>query len=208
MVNALHIDKKVVLQKFGFSPVMTRDYGLMLDGFDDHLLKLLCHTGNPSQMESINMRIGNPVQIDNAEADYLVRKMMAGYYPWTVDECLDHVFEGRAGNKVNGCKWCRERAEAIQNSIGLSGDVVEATPEQVQESVSPEFPDSQTETTPPSVTLEEVICTECGWMSAAKSKRGIPRSNEQRKHALKMHKRAVHLTGVPADAGTAEGITN
>lgn len=195
MPNSLDISKRAELVRFGFPQSRSRDYDMMLSGFDDHRVKLLLHTDNPQQVPQFYMRVGNPMQIDNAEADYLVRKMLAGYYPWPVDECLEHEFEGKDKRKVFGCRWCRER----QTSSGSPGDVAGATPEQVKEAVSPESSASQTPATPPLVTLEDVVCTECGWIAEPVNKAGKTRTAGHRKSALSMHKRTAHRKdGVPA----------
>ena len=202
MVNALDIEKRAELQKFGFTARMVGGSGMMLEGFDSHLITLYCHTDNPSQLPTIPMRIGNPAQIDNAEADLLMRKMKAGYFPWAKEECLDRTFhlewntaEERNGMVVptgkvkgpdqQGCKWCRERSES-----GLPGEAVSATPEPAQEAVSVESSVSQPDPAPPKVNLEDVVCDQCGWISPEVAKSGKPRSAKQRAHGLTMHKRS------------------
>ncbi len=195
MPNALDISKKTELKKFGFSQLMTRDYGLMLEGFDNHQLTLLCHSHKPNQNPSIPMRIGNPAQIDNGEADYLVRKMLAGYYPWTEEECMERTFEGKSGKKVQGCQWCRER----QETFGLSGVAASASPEQAQESVSPEFPDSHPEAAPPVITLEEVVCVHDGYHGPLEDRNGKKRTQKQLKNDLRLHNKTKHKAALPTE---------
>ncbi len=197
-VNSLDIGKRATLVRFGFSPRSVSGTGMMVDGFDDHRVVLYCHSERPNQIKEILMRIGNPAQIDNAEADYLVNKMKSGYFPWTKEECLDRTFQlewnsqtrGKVyGPEQKGCQWCHER----NNKSGSTRDVAGATPEQVQETaVIPEFPVSQTPATPSEVTFNEVVCTDCGWIAELQTRAGKPRSAKQRKNALRMHVRVKH----------------
>lgn len=201
MPNALDVSKRAQLVKFGFSIRGSRDYGVILENFDEHWVKLLSHTGRTDQMPSFSMRIGNPAQIDNAEADYLLRKMLNGYYPWPVEECLEHEFENEE-RKVNGCRWCRDR----QNKhLGSPGDAVEAAPVDLPggDSEIPESPESAA-TAPPLVAFEDVVCVDCGWIAEAETKSGKSRSKNQRTHALSMHRRSHSQKGVPATAGATK----
>lgn len=211
MPNSLDIAKRANLVKFGFTQRGVGGTGMMLEGFDNHMVTLYCHTDNPQQLPTIPFRVGNPAQIDNAEADLLNRKMSVGYFPWTRDECLERTYQlewnaakeergmivpiGKVkGKEQHGCPWCRER----QNSIESEGEAVETSPKPDQDAVFSESSASQTSPPSPKAVLESVVCTECGFTANPVSKTGKARSLKQREHTINMHKKAAHRKGVPA----------
>ena len=115
-MQLLTADKQELLEAQGFDIAE-------LTGFDQHSLPFFAHRplGDKKSGDVVlNVRVGNPASLDEAEATYLARKAFHGMYPWQPgSECMKHSFvtvkvanDGGAAEQskqAQGCRWCRKK---------------------------------------------------------------------------------------------------
>ncbi len=122
-MQLLTADKQDLLEAQGFEIAE-------LTGFDQHSLPLFAHRPLGDKRPGdvvLNVRVGNPESLDDAEATYLARKAFHGMYPWQPGtECLKRSFvtvtvadgggAAKESEKAKGCRWCRKTGSSRARS--------------------------------------------------------------------------------------------
>jgi hypothetical protein len=184
MVNALSAERAGGLRRHGWL--------IEEIGFDDHWVPMYVHHDQPHDKGlggvAFNVRVGNPKQVNNAEATQFQRKAVFGYFPWRPgEECMARTFEdvdyvddklyGRRAVRsepYKGCRWCRARS-----TNGPTAAAPVPTDSDVPRAVESSAPKDGA---PPAVT-----CPECGFEPPALSKKNKPISAPRRQNMLTWH---------------------